>query len=504
MTTQFTSFAFQASGTGVNTAKTLPDRLIDIINVKDFGALGDGVTDDWAAIMAAYNHTGNNERGTVFFPPGTYRVSQPIDFSSALVGVGFLGVMGASTVTGNFADYIFKRDDAILSGFSGFHAIEKLTIINNNAAGGGILMGQCVGAAIRDCNVAANIAINDGNYNGLCSFEVCVENCTMSPGSNVSGSIGLSAYSDGLYVNCYINGFDQGIIAWGGEGGQDIAGCRIENCATGFVPGALPPGATGGTAGGFVMDGCHFKNCGTAININSSGTFRGILIEGTNAQAPGGTNPQYGIFVNAGHGADVYEGVVVNGQFDQYGIFVVGDETTTPAKANLFGVMSTNTGSGSPWGSGSTPVANMSHAAFHKFVGCNVAPVTTTNQLIFTSPITSVTCPVNTVTLTVTFGNLNPLSGQTFTITVSGVPVAGYNGTFQGTVTGTNTLTYTVVGPLANSSGGNIVINIKLVESDVFNVSDADSSSWGGTVLGGGSTHAKVRWNGSNLTVMGT
>src|SRR5690348_16485049 len=118
MTNLFTAFAFQASGTGVNTARTLPGRLIDIVNVKDWGAKGDGVTDDWAAIMAAYNHTANNARGTVFFPPGTYLVSHAIDFSSALVGVGFVGVMGASTIVGNFADYVFKRDDPALSGYS--------------------------------------------------------------------------------------------------------------------------------------------------------------------------------------------------------------------------------------------------------------------------------------------------------------------------------------------------------------------------------------------------
>lgn len=496
----FTTYAFPA--TDAPTSRTLPDRLIDIINVKDFGATGNGVSDDWAAIMEAYNHTANLNRGTVFFPPGTYLVSQPIDFSPALESVGFLGVLGASTVTGNFADYVFKRDND--SGYSGFHAIEKLTVINIHATGGGIQLGGCVGGAIRDCDVTANKAINTGNANDLASLEITIENCTLSPGSNPSGSLGLMLFADGPAINCYVSGFAKGAICWGNQAGQCFFGCRFENCTIGFQPGANPSGGSGG-AGGFFVEACRFKNCGTAILLShAGGILSGVLIEGTNGQAPGGTNPQYGIYVPQGRGgACNYSGVIVNGQFDQYGIFIGGNESSA-VKSNMFGVVSINSGSGSPWGSGATPVPNMSNVPFTKLVGCNVAPVTLTNRVIFTSPITSVTCPSNTVSLTVAFGNLNPLSGQTFDITVSGVPVSGYNGSFQGTVTGTNTLTYTVVGPLADSSGGEIVMNDKnLNEGDSFNISDSDSSSWAGAITGNGSTHAKARWSGSDLTVVG-
>jgi len=43
-------------------------------NVKDFGALGDGVADDAEAIQHAINHG----LGAVYFPPGTYRISRSI------------------------------------------------------------------------------------------------------------------------------------------------------------------------------------------------------------------------------------------------------------------------------------------------------------------------------------------------------------------------------------------------------------------------------------------
>lgn len=41
-------------------------------NVKDFGAVGDGVTSDVAAIQAAINYAFNNGGGKVFFPNGVY------------------------------------------------------------------------------------------------------------------------------------------------------------------------------------------------------------------------------------------------------------------------------------------------------------------------------------------------------------------------------------------------------------------------------------------------
>src|SRR5262249_37338208 len=69
--TPFSSFAFPA--TGAPTARTLPDRLGELKTVKDFGARGNGVADDTAAIQAAANAAGR-----VFFPAGTYIVSQTI------------------------------------------------------------------------------------------------------------------------------------------------------------------------------------------------------------------------------------------------------------------------------------------------------------------------------------------------------------------------------------------------------------------------------------------
>jgi len=42
-----------------------------VANVKDFGATGDGSTNDTAAIQAAIDHIESLGRGAVFLPAGT-------------------------------------------------------------------------------------------------------------------------------------------------------------------------------------------------------------------------------------------------------------------------------------------------------------------------------------------------------------------------------------------------------------------------------------------------
>ena len=50
------------------------------LSVKDplFGAKGDGVTDDTAAVQAALNYAASNSIGFVYLPTGTYIVSSQI------------------------------------------------------------------------------------------------------------------------------------------------------------------------------------------------------------------------------------------------------------------------------------------------------------------------------------------------------------------------------------------------------------------------------------------
>lgn len=62
--------SFTQSGSGA-TSRSVQAKLREFVSVKDFGALGDGSTDDTTAIAAAISAVSNAGGGTVYFPHGT-------------------------------------------------------------------------------------------------------------------------------------------------------------------------------------------------------------------------------------------------------------------------------------------------------------------------------------------------------------------------------------------------------------------------------------------------
>jgi hypothetical protein len=73
-----------ALATGSTAARSLANRFGDVVNAKDFGAIGDGVADDTAAIQAAIDV----QKGPVFLPNGIYLVSSEIVIKD---GTGIIG-----------------------------------------------------------------------------------------------------------------------------------------------------------------------------------------------------------------------------------------------------------------------------------------------------------------------------------------------------------------------------------------------------------------------------
>jgi len=74
---------YDQGGTGA-VARTIQSKLQDSISVKDFGAVGDGTTDDTSAIQAAITYAETKTDGSVFFPDGNYKITSGITFASAI------------------------------------------------------------------------------------------------------------------------------------------------------------------------------------------------------------------------------------------------------------------------------------------------------------------------------------------------------------------------------------------------------------------------------------
>lgn len=105
---------------GTPVTRTLQEKLDDQASIRDFGAVGDGVTDDTDAINRAlfqlFCREVNTEiRRSIFFPAGTYRITSPILIPpyAKLVGEGAnsttikLDVSGDST----YGSYVARTCD---------------------------------------------------------------------------------------------------------------------------------------------------------------------------------------------------------------------------------------------------------------------------------------------------------------------------------------------------------------------------------------------------------
>lgn len=82
--------------TGSTTTRTFGARFSDIINVKDYGAVGDSTTDDTSAIQAAFNAAFGTSAApnglstalnkAVFFPAGSYLISSALTLTAVVSG----------------------------------------------------------------------------------------------------------------------------------------------------------------------------------------------------------------------------------------------------------------------------------------------------------------------------------------------------------------------------------------------------------------------------------
>ena len=118
---------YTPSGVGA-VARTVKNKLDEIISVKDFGAVGDGVTDDTAAIQAAFDAVDIN--GTVRFGVGeTYLISDTLTAGRpSKIDLRGSRIVTTSAVVDKIAIYAAEQLDYV-TGFTPFAATKGQSAI---------------------------------------------------------------------------------------------------------------------------------------------------------------------------------------------------------------------------------------------------------------------------------------------------------------------------------------------------------------------------------------
>jgi len=110
-------FSFLAAGAGA-TSRTLQNKLRDVISVKDFGAVGDGVADDTVAIQAALTAgTGKS----VYLPAGTYKTTAVLNVYESTCffaekGTGIISVTPTASAATVNSGILISGNNVVIDG----------------------------------------------------------------------------------------------------------------------------------------------------------------------------------------------------------------------------------------------------------------------------------------------------------------------------------------------------------------------------------------------------
>jgi len=116
---------FLQDGNGA-VSRSANDKMKESVSVKDFGAVGDGVADDTAAIQLAIDSS-----KSVHFPSGTYKITSPITLSQNIFTI--TGVKGGSILMGSGGQNIFGYFRVMQQFSADFGTITGLTFDSDDS-----------------------------------------------------------------------------------------------------------------------------------------------------------------------------------------------------------------------------------------------------------------------------------------------------------------------------------------------------------------------------------
>ena len=223
-----------------------PLVVTEVRNVMDFGAVGDGVTDDTNAIQAAISYS----PGLIYFPSGTYLVSHEIKVWGSFGGTQLIG------------DYSGTRPKILLAASTpGYNDVNNLAYVIRfyksappdynvayDTAFGSAL--NCINIEVESGNAGAVALSHRGNLPGY------VRNCEITLNGNYLGMDGLPGAS--VTENVKITGGQIGIKVGEGQAPSSLRGCTF----LGQTVASVDVYQTG-----LVFTGCDFNNVAIGIRV---------------------------------------------------------------------------------------------------------------------------------------------------------------------------------------------------------------------------------------------
>ena len=271
----------------------------DYFNATDYGATGDGATDDTAAVQAAID-AAEPVGGTVYFPRGTY-ILDPVYIESdnvRLLGEGRLSILKRkpATVTNTDSVGIVNAHGTSMNHLSGI-VLERLAFDGNKAnivvdPGGDVYDVECTSFIFVDHGLIQQCWAYDSTSEGF-DFDDCADcvvlDCTAEncDGYGVHFSNGcVRMRGRGCYAyNCGVAHERGGFDCYSGLQYSSYEDCHARSCYRGFVLGSEYNVLAGCTATACVnngirltgdnnsVSGCraHGTTSGNAMTITSSG-----------------------------------------------------------------------------------------------------------------------------------------------------------------------------------------------------------------------------------------
>ena len=160
-------------------------KLAESVSVKDFGAVGDGTTDDTVAIQAALNSL-PSLGGSIYLPSGTYLIKNTININNRVhfYGDGFTEVNTSPAIT----------------------VIKKSATFTDNAA---IIINAAAGASILE-----NFTVDGASGNQFDGIQVFAPRVVIRQVSVINqGRHGIRIGADTAGINCNIWRLDQIVLS---------------------------------------------------------------------------------------------------------------------------------------------------------------------------------------------------------------------------------------------------------------------------------------------------